>query len=154
MPCICSPDSNSLMYGLFRELCETCGLHIQLSKRAQWYVDLCWASTKRQVSHNESCGISSLSDSPEPSTPRVFLVNPVTAGVIIYLNVVVERRGKEIVRHYSNGGCRNERCWRGKFSLLRPPDDAAEQAIGSAEGYVCRSPRTSKLSNTVLKIKR
>ena len=63
------------------------------------------------------------------------------------------KRGREVMRHYSNGRYRNERCWKGNFSLLLPPDDAAEQAIRSTEGYLCRSPHTYKLSNTIFEIK-
>lgn len=37
---------------------------------------------------------------------------------------------------------------RGNFSLLLPPDDAAEQSIRSTEG-----PRNYKLSNTIFEIK-
>lgn len=57
------------------------------------------------------------------------------------------------MRHYSDGGYGNERCWRGNFPPLLPPDDAAEQAIRSTEGYICGSPRTYKLSNTIFEIK-
>ena len=63
------------------------------------------------------------------------------------------KRGREVMGHYSNGRYKSERCWRGNFSLLVPPDAAAELAIRSAEGYVCRSPHTYKLSNTIFKIK-
>lgn len=51
-----------------------------------------------------------------------------------------EKRGKEVMRHYSNEGYRSERCR--NFSLLLPPDDAAEQAIKSIAGSLCRSPHT------------
>jgi len=57
------------------------------------------------------------------------------------------------MQHCRNGEYRNERYWRGDFFLLLPPDDAAEQTVRSAEGYVCGSPHTYRLSNTIFEIK-
>lgn len=58
------------------------------------------------------------------------------------------------MRYYSNRGHRNERCWRSHFSLLLPPDDAAEQAIRSTEANSVGAHILVKVSNTIFEIKR